>query len=439
MLSHQFQDYVARHLPSFLAARRAEARSLPWVVQRDLELFLTCRDPFFGHAVFVSPSCGRTFRLPFSCKRRSVCSHCISRRREERTHRLMTKVLSDLPYRHWVLCLPIALRRGLRFHPDALRDVQSCFVNAIFDHLRLAFARLHGRSGYLVHPGLISVPHRVSAGLAANIHFHGIAIDGVFVERTRGGPIEFIGLPPPTDDEVTQVALDVCLRTRDVLVRHGLWKDAEGEPRLTGVRGTLALGESTSIAFDGRAVHAEEVFAAATDGGRMFTIFARDRVEKGDRHGLENLVRYLLAPPFDERQFELMANDDLVLHRKRPAPDGTTSAQFAPHEVIHALTAMVADPKSHALGYHGVLGRSARLRKQITPGRKPDPRATLSLTEDDMNMRSPEERHAWKQIHLRAHRDEFLRCPDCQDKLILVELVGKNLRYTDLRWHPPDI
>lgn len=444
MVLRQLQQVVAEQLPVLLAVREAEGNPLPWIALREFRLFLTCDEPAFGYAVLLCESCGLDFKIAFTCKRRSFCPCCIERRREERTRHLMDRVLPDLPYRHWVLCLPVELRLNLAYYPELISGVRRCFIEAVFHHLREAARHADpSLTVDMIHPGAITFGHRVSANLTANAHFHCLPFDGVLVQRVADGPLEFLLLDPPTEDEIAAVAVAVCRSVCDMLARHGKFKPDRSLVVVSGESGEISLRKPsrnsrqrwTTVRYFGRAVVGSDEELTWTDPGEPFDVFARDRVEQGDRKGLENLVRYLLAPPFRLDQLRFDAHGNVVLELKRRRRDGTTHVTFTPYEFVTALIPLIPRPRTHAIEYHGVLARNAHLRKRVVPVKAdPAPRDTATVCKDQMS----ETEIAWKQLHVRAHRETFLRCPYCRRRLVLLAMVGKDLRYRDPRWRPPD-
>jgi hypothetical protein len=94
------------------------------------------------------------------------------------------------------------------------------------------------------------------SGVNLNLHFHTLALDGVFSEDATGG-LAFHAALPPSDAEVAEVLATVRHRVRRLLVRRGLASGddvtapadplAEESPVLAGiaiasVQGRVALG-----------------------------------------------------------------------------------------------------------------------------------------------------------------------------------------------------
>ena len=135
---------------------------------------------------------------------------------------LVDHVFADTPVRHWVLSLPHPLRYIQAYDTALLGDVLGIFIEEVFRFLRWKAKLLLGlQSVTLAHPGAVTAIQRLSSHLAMNIHFHSLVIEGVFVQEDPGGPAIFHELPPPTDEEIAQVASEVCTRTIALLKRKG--------------------------------------------------------------------------------------------------------------------------------------------------------------------------------------------------------------------------
>jgi hypothetical protein len=56
------------------------------------------------------------------------------------------------------------------------------------------------------HTGAVSVIQRGDSGPRLNVHFHVLALDGVYVREEPSAPLVFHPLPAPNVDEVTRRA-----------------------------------------------------------------------------------------------------------------------------------------------------------------------------------------------------------------------------------------
>ena len=57
----------------------------------------------------------------------------------------------------------------------------------------------------------------------------------------------------------------------------------------------------------------------------------------------------------------------LAIRLKKRWRDGTTCVLFSPQELMEKLAALVPPPRFHLVRYHGVLGPSARARREVVP------------------------------------------------------------------------
>jgi hypothetical protein len=93
----------------------------------------------------------------------------------------------------------------------------------------------------------VSVIQRGDSGLRLNVHFHVLALDGVYVREEPSAPLVFHPLPAATVDEVTDVAKRTALRVKKILERHGRSLDgnigAEGRAVAEAIVARLAASE----------------------------------------------------------------------------------------------------------------------------------------------------------------------------------------------------
>ncbi len=166
---------------------------------------------------------------------------------------------------------------------------------------------------------------RFGSALNLNVHFHTLALQGVFVDDGCGG-LRFVPNPEPTEAEVEVLLLATARRITRLVERHGIDLEqpqaSRGEsirlranrrcsrgsrvPRFSaGSRRAVAAGEMAlrvGRKSDGtlRAALAER---QAHFGG--FDLHAGVSVPAGDRERLEHLCRYVLRPPVAQDALEL--------------------------------------------------------------------------------------------------------------------------------------
>jgi hypothetical protein len=315
----------------------------------------------------------------------------------ERAAHLVDAVLPWVPVRQWVLTVPYRLRYQMAWHHGLSRAVLRVYTRVLLEgYARGACAR--GVPGG--RTGSVTVMQRAGSGLNVNLHFHTLALDGVFSEDP-GGALAFHPAPAPTDAEVAAALATIRHRVQRLLVRRGLEPadDATGpadrladeSPVLAGivgasVQGRVALGPRAGARV--RRLGAERDTAAVTPRGPRqahlagFDLHANVLVSANDRAGVERLCRYVLRPPFAQERLRLRGDGRVALELKRAWHDGTRELVFEPLEFLERLAAMTPRPETNLLICHGVLAPRARWRRRVVAyGRlAPDPTSAAGST-----------------------------------------------------------
>ena len=148
-----------------------------------------------------------------------------------------------VPTRQYVLSLPYALRFKLAYSANATGVVLGAFINAINSNLRRRARKhkLHGR----LQTGSLTVVQRFGSSLNLNVHFHTIAMDGVYAEQPDGSML-FHPLPAPSDEDIARLARAVCRKVTGH-VEHLTGEDKDQQLTLdrlanASVQGLVATG-----------------------------------------------------------------------------------------------------------------------------------------------------------------------------------------------------
>jgi hypothetical protein len=131
----------------------------------------------------------------------------------------------------------------MAYSPDATSMVLGAFISAINSDLRRRARKrkLRGR----LQTGSLTVVQRLGSSLNLNVHFHVIAMDGVFTEQSDGSML-FHPLPAPRDEDIARTARAVCRK----VTRHlGRLTGEDKDDQLTldhlanaAVQGLVATG-----------------------------------------------------------------------------------------------------------------------------------------------------------------------------------------------------
>ena len=382
------------HVETFLTRYTDEhgGRSLPTYVERELRAAIACGDLAHGFCRVHCSCCALDLLVAFSCKGRGFCPSCGGRRMAELAAHLVDEVIPDVPTRQWVLSMPIALRLHLAADPDLLRDVASAFIDAVF----ASYARGARAAGLLdtpssfAHPGAVNFVQRFGSSLAVNVHWHVLALDGVYVTEGPGRTPIFHAAPSLTDIEVARVLHDARQRIERVLRARGLLREPGDEPapvkgaedsllpylQAASVQSKVAAGENAGRSIprlvDSSAVHSDRdrlelprgALKAERDG---YSLHAATRIEAGRRADLEHLLRYMARPALCQGRLMLRDDGKVIWNLRKPWRDGTRAFVFDPLVFIERLVALIPHPREHQLTYHGCLAPASPVRDHVVP------------------------------------------------------------------------
>ena len=371
---------VAENLATFLAGRQLRGRPVPFFVVRDFRAFLDCGVPAHGFLRVHCDECGRDRVVPFSCKGRGFCPSCCGRRMAETAARLVDETLPEAPVRQWVLTVPYALRFLMAYDRDWIAAVHHVFLNAVFASLRrrTGFSSL-GRNA---KGGAVTFVQRFGDALNLNVHFHALALDGVYSEN-EDGALLFHPAGTPSDDEVARVVERVARRLKGLLARRAEAGAFETEPDaedlLPALYGAAVAGRALSgpraglkavrlCGVDGHVSEDNEAGSphccAEADG---FGLHACTALPAYDREGIEHLLRYMCRPPVALDRLEELPDGRLLYRLKKRWRDGTDSIVFEPLEFLERLAALVPAPRFNMIRYSGVLAPAASWRDRLAP------------------------------------------------------------------------
>jgi len=105
----------------------------------------------------------------------------------ERVAHLVDEVVPPVPARQWVLTLPYRLRYLLECDHGRSRAVFAVHAHALVQFHRQQAQRQGIPAG---STGTVTAVQRFGGGLNLNVHFHTLALDGVFT-RSPAGPLAF--------------------------------------------------------------------------------------------------------------------------------------------------------------------------------------------------------------------------------------------------------
>ena len=435
---------VARELDDFVADAAARGHPLPRFVESTMRDFLTCGLFEHGFVTLQCTDCGTRRTVAFSCKRRGVCSSCQGRRMSETAAHLADRVLPAVPIRQWVLSLPFPLRYRLAYDRELMTPILGAWVRALSASLRRRARAAFGVA--TAKCGAVTFVQRFGGALNLNVHFHTLALDGVYEVLPGAVGIRFRTLPPPDTAEVLRVLSDTAARMLRALTKRGLGEDSSDEDPLAkrnpvlaaiyaaALQGRAALGEDAGqplvrIGREDRAPaggRQETKLHCAVLGG--FSLHAGVSVSGRDRAGLERLCRYMGRPALAAQRLEELPDGRLMYRLRHRWRDGTSALVLKPGELLARLAAQVPPPGAHQVRYHGTLAPGAMWRSYVVPP-EPGVPTTDRRCKSQRKSRVPQRRRiAWSELLRRVFAIDALVCPACSGRMEMRGVVPRGRR-----------
>jgi Putative transposase/Transposase zinc-binding domain len=419
---------VSAHWAPFLE-QAEEVGGLPKFVTTEFEAYLRCGILEHGCIQLGCRDCGHSQLVAFSCKKRGFCSSCLGRRMTDTATHLVDRVLPEESIRHWICSLPWQLRVLLGYNSELCSEVLEAFVTELSSSYRWRAKKLFGLARVSdAQTGAVAAIQRSDSALRLNVHFHVLALDGVYMPDSEGH-LEFRAMPKPTQSQIADVAKRTADRVEKLLRDRGLLSENEANlestepPDQPGLFACYELASQNPFRTAGgpslRAVPDPNEPVAEVRG---INIHAKQLVDGRDRKQLERLCRYITRPPLAQERLTELPDGRYRLELKSAWKDGTRAVTYEPMQMIARLVAAIPPPRSHMIRYFGVLSSHANARSEVVPkppedqGRfHPLPAAgdqvALPFGEEGSHERVTRKRWAWLLRHVFAA--DLEHCPKC--------------------------
>jgi hypothetical protein len=430
--------------------RSASGSGYPKFIEDEFRRYLGCGQFSRGLGRIRCPVCGYEQIVAASCKSR-ICPSCLARRAADIAAHLVDRVLPEARYRQFVVTFPWQIHFLLSVDRQFMSRMLGAYLRTLF-----AWQRLRGRQSGIANgqTGAITFIQRFSSTLGLFPHLHSLVPDGLFVSGDGPGDgsvdqhLEFVALPPPTDDEIAHLTNKVANRLTAIAMarlekahEQPEWADDDQAALHAGtaeaLRPPLPLQPELS---DVSSVSDDKPLCSRSGG---FSLHAARVVEPRDRPGLEKLCRYGLRAPFALDRFSLDPDGRVRYHLPKPwpGPGGKTELVFEPVALLRRLAALIPAPYGNLVRYHGIFANRSRYRPLLprppvpyqptdhTPPTGPDtlgPEPTapdLDAAPQTADTPIRPRRLKWQQLIKRVFGLDPLRCPRCSATMVVVAFI----------------
>ncbi len=377
---------IQEHLESFLThAHERSGTRLPKYVENEFRRYLECGIHAHGFARAVCEACGDELLLPFSCKRRSICVSCNTRRMSNTAAHLVDRVIApDLTLRQWVLTVPFELRLLLAAKPDALSAIGRLFVQEIqrWQRQQAEALRLEQAEG-----AAVSFCQRFGSSLNLNIHWHVIVPDALFVPDAGNERVQTLKHRAPRRLDLEEIVTGVAVRAVRWLAQHGylhengsdqLGGSSEAEsPWLRCLRGSLGVGELQRWTEHQRLDEGSEPARSTRSPPRpskglgaqylRFNLHAGVSIPRGLPAARERLLHYCARPPLALERLSVL-DDGRICYRIK---DTEQVRLMTPMQFMGRLAALVPPPRYPLVRYYGAWAPHSQWRSRVVPAAPP--------------------------------------------------------------------
>ncbi len=427
---------VQENFETFLAAsQRDERGSLPRHVHHEVGAYLRCGILAHGFIRLRCESCKDERLVAFSCKKRGFCPSCGGKRMNEVAAHLVDSVIPHVSVRQWVISFPFSVRYVLAYKPQLVTGVLAIFARIVSNSI-VKRARREGVQG---KTGAITFVQRFGGAINANVHFHSLFLDGVYVEDR--GKMKFFQVMDPTDDEIAVLVQRIRDRVVRYLTKKGFSIDdfsedpfAFEQPAMAELAGAsiqsrIALGERAGqkVRRVGNDASIEDVYrignrCAVCDG---FSLHANVKIDGKDRDKLEKLCRYTARPPVALERLSETGDGKILYRLKKVYSDGTTHLLFDPLELVEKVVALIPPPRANLLRYHGVFAPNSKDRKRIVP----------ASTSDSAKKKQERPNRSWSDLLKRSFSIDIMACAACGGKMRIVSHIEEPVVVTRILGH----
>lgn len=452
---------IRDYLDEFLIVARLNGKSLPQYVEDEFRAFLRCGCIQFGFVRRKCDRCGKEEFTPFSCKRRGFCPSCCGRRMAESAVHLMDNILPKKAMRQWVVTLPFPLRYLVSTNKEIQQKIHQLVIGEVHSYYTQKAKRLGVK---MSRAGSITFIQRWGSALNSNLHFHILAVDGVWF-LNGNDRISFKNISEPSQKDVSRVLERIrdrifrFLRKKNILKSDPEYMELANDPlfeespgfgssKKASIIGRIAFGERAGkkVRFIGSGYgYAEEkAFFSGKQIASMngFTLHCKTRIKAHDREGLERLVMYMARGPIATDRLK-RADDDsgnLVYKLKRPFSDGRTHVLLSPIELLEKLSALIAPKWFNQIRYNGVFAPGSEWRGEIVKSLK----KKREIDDESCEEERPSYRYSWSFLLKRVFNLDLDRCPECGGRLEFISsiqdsgVIKRILEHVGISTDPPD-
>ena len=430
---------ISKNMNSFFSTCDGIGDGLPYYVKKEFEKYLECGIPAYGFLRVKCDKCKKEDIVSFSCKGRGICPSCSGRRMNEKGARIIDEILPMKDVRQWVISFPHRLRYLMSTRPKVITKVLKICVLEIERIYKEKGKRSYGVKKKDQRVGMLTLVQRFGSALNLNVHFHILAIEGVFSENKEGAVVYY--KTPKIEEREVECVLKKIIKKVSIYLssleedwgieerERLLSKFKDGSVRQFSVLGNRRVRGIFYEIIDGEIERKGKLCYHC----RWFSIHAGTYIRSRDRSRVEKLVRYVLRPSITSKRLKELPSGDLSYELKTPWHNGMTHVVFSPMEFMEKLSALVPPPRANIIRYSGVLAPNSKFRKRV-----------VNQSEKKSKKKKRGFYIEWAELLKRVFQVDVLKCPYCgsQGRKVIAAVqdgheIKRYLRHIGVSSDPP--
>lgn len=336
---------------------------------REVEKMLSCMDPKKGYSVYMCVNCGKTKKLPHSCKSR-ICSVCGKKHADEWAEKI-NKEMYAVPYRH--IILTVSDKLWVYFEGNS--KMQKLMLDTAAKVMK-DIVRNFNSKRVKADPGIIMVLHPFGKDLKTNMHTHLLMTEGGLTSNGKWIDMPYI----------------------DYRIIRKKWQ----YEILTAMKKAMPGNKELARVIDW-------CFKERTNG---FNIQAKRRIEGKTKQAARYMARYVRHPAIADSRIINYDTENVTFVYDREGK--TFTVVMDKFEFIHNVIKHIPDKHFKMVRYFGIHARRAKRNVREVMGK-------LGLVVN--YVMKP---FSWRKNIKHYTGKDPLKCRDCNGEMLIYKVVYQN-------------
>ena len=362
VLFHYFERFLAEYESHF----EKEYGFLRPIIKVVVERYLDCGNPRCGFARIRCPDCGEDRLLMFSCRTRSFCPSCHSKRLEEWGEWMRETLLLDVPHRQVVFTIPKMLRIFFKYKRRLLGSLCRAAVQALLHYFQAT-------TGAELRSGIVASIQTFGQKINPHPHLHCLVTEG---------------------DEDGEGTFHHVAEFQDSLLAEFFSREVFA----------LLLGEELI----------SEALVEKIMGWRHSGFSVHSKVKASTKKEAERVGKYMIRPLLSLERLSFDEKEAKICYRYGKDTEEVERMDYL--EFIARVTSHIPDKGQVTIRYFGLYANAHRGKV-----RKSEEAAGKLIRIEEECPRIP--RRGWAEMIRKVYEVDPMVCPKCQGRMKVIAFL----------------